>query len=387
MSQSFTQFDKEMMHRALELAAKGQYSSAPNPAVGCVICREQQILAEGWHRRAGDLHAERIALQQAEEAGESVEGSTVYVTLEPCSHFGRTPPCSNALIDAKVARVVVAMTDPNPLVSGAGLDRLKNAGIQVDVGLFEAEARQLNQEFIYVMNHQLPFVRLKLGASLDGRTAMKNGDSQWITGDDARLEVHKMRAKHGALITGIGTVLADDPSMNVRLTDDVLAELNLVDVEYHPIRVVLDANLSMPLDAKMLKLEGRTILMTSKQSIEDNPDLLEKFFEKGVELVAVAADGDKLDLRSVLEYLHSKEQVREVMVEAGAVIAGAFISAKLVNELHIFMAPSLLGDSARPMFSLPQITTMSDKISFQYQSINLVGEDARLVLTPQYSTE
>lgn len=381
----FSDFDRQMMERALLLAKKGRFSTPPNPAVGCVICRDEQILSEGWHQKAGQPHAERIALTSAQEQNVSVEGATVYVTLEPCSHTGKTPPCANALIEAKVGRVVIAMEDPNPLVAGSGVERIQQAGIQVDVGLLEAEAEQLNQGFIHSMVHQMPFVRLKMAASLDGRTAMKNGDSQWITGEAARLNVHKMRARHGALITGIGTVLTDDPSMNVRLPDTVLTDLNLNAENCHPVRVVLDAHLSMPLNAKMLTLPGRTILMTSKQSIEDNQGLVQQFLDKGVELVAVSADGDKLDLKSVLKYLHEEEQVREVMVEAGAVIAGAFIKAQLLNELHVYMAPSLLGDTARPMFSLSHILSMSDKIPLQFLTCEMVGEDVHMVLTPQAS--
>lgn len=370
------------MRQAIGLATLGCYSAKPNPAVGCVICKDKSVVSTGWHQKAGDPHAERVALAAAEKSGESVKGATVYVTLEPCSHYGRTPPCADALVAAEVARVVIAMQDPNPLVAGQGIQRLQEAGIQVDVGLLEVDAIRLNEGFIQSMTEQRPFVRLKTATSLDGRTAMHNGESQWITGDEARKEVHKMRARHGAVITGIGTVLSDDPSMNVRLDDASLSEMHLEPDSANPIRVVLDAHLSMPLDARMLSLPGRTLLMTSKDEAESNLDLIEKIYQAGGEVVAVAAEEDRLDLASVLHYLHQEEQVRDVMVEAGAVVAGAFIESGFVDEIHAFIAPSLMGDSARPMFSLPRVQTMPDKLNFEFVSVESIGQDVHLVLRP-----
>lgn len=376
---AFSELDVEMMRHAIALAEKGIYSTKPNPAVGCVITQENRIIATGWHQKAGQPHAERVALANAKE---SVVGATVYVTLEPCSHFGKTPPCADALVEAKVARVVVAMQDPNPEVSGNGIGRLKAAGIQVDVGLLETEAEKLNQGFIYSMTNSRPYVRLKIASSLDGRTAMSDGESQWITGEEARLEVHKMRARHGALVTGIGTVLSDDPSLNVRLDSETLSEMNLDEDSANPIRVVLDANLSMPLDAKMLSLPGRTLLMTSKQTADNNSDLVEKIYQAGGEVVAVAAEEDHLDIESVLQYLYEVEQVRDVMVEAGAIVAGAFIESGFVNEIHAFIAPSLMGDGAKPMFFLPNVKSMEDKICFEFDSVSQVGKDIHLTLKP-----
>lgn len=373
-----SQDDIGYMARAIELAKHGSYSTKPNPAVGCVIVKNGQLIAEGWHQKAGQPHAERIALKQA---GKEAEGSTVYVTLEPCSHHGRTPPCSDALIEAKAARVVVAMKDPNPLVAGRGIDKLQEAGILVESGVLEQESRTLNLGFLKRMDKQLPYVRLKIASSMDGRTAMESGESQWITGPESRLEVHKMRAQSGALITGIGTVLADDPSLNVRLLDEELAELNLTQETCHPIRVVLDPNLSMPLDAKMLKLPGRTILMTSRQTAERSPERVDELFANDIEMVAVSANEDRLDIKSILAYLAQEEQVNDVMVESGAIVAGAFIQSGLVDEVHCFMAPTLMGQNAKPMFALEGISSMEDKIQFGIASMDRFGADVRIVLT------
>ncbi|WP_321323876.1 bifunctional diaminohydroxyphosphoribosylaminopyrimidine deaminase/5-amino-6-(5-phosphoribosylamino)uracil reductase RibD [Thiomicrorhabdus sp.] len=368
------------MQKALELAKKGLYSTKPNPAVGCVLVKDGIIVGEGWHQKAGQPHAERVALASA---GNKAQGATAYVTLEPCSHFGRTPPCADGLIEAKVARVVVAMRDPNPLVSGQGIKRIEDAGIDVLVGVLEEEAKAINLGFIRKMEKQLPFVRLKMASSLDGRTAMNNGESHWITGEESRKEVHKMRAQSGALITGIGTVLADNPSLTVRLTDQELTELNLSQDNCHPIRIVLDPNLSMPTDAKMLSLPGRTILMTSKETTDRSPELVEMFYNHGVELVAVSAQDDRLDIESILRYLAEVEDVNDVMVESGAIVAGAFMQSGLVNELHSFIAPSLMGNTAKPMFVLPGIESMDQKMNFKIQSMDRFGEDIRLILVPK----
>lgn len=376
----FSEQDYRYMTQAIELAKKGLFSTKPNPAVGCVIVKDDEVIGQGWHEKAGMPHAERVALAQANGL---TEGATAYVTLEPCSHFGRTPPCADGLVEAKVARVVVAMQDPNPLVAGQGIERIQNAGIEVQVGLLEDQAQQLNLGFIRKMEEQLPFVRIKMASSLDGRTAMQNGESQWITGPESREEVHKMRARSGAVIMGIGTVLADDPSMNVRLSDEVLAELNLTQESCNPIRVVLDPNLSMPLDAKMLKVPGRTILMTSRETVERSPEVVEEIHGAGIEMVAVSADEDRLDIKSILRYLAMEEQINDVMVETGAIVAGAFIQSGLVNELHCFMAPTLMGNEAKPMFVLPGVESMQDKLNFSLQSIDRFGEDVRMILVPK----
>jgi len=376
----FSSLDFQWMTRAIELAKKGLYSTKPNPAVGCVLVKNGKIVGEGWHQQAGQPHAERIALA---EAGKKAKGATAYVTLEPCSHFGRTPPCADGLVQAEVAKVIVAMKDPNPLVAGQGIKRIKDAGIDVHVGLLESEAKTVNLGFMNKMENQLPFVRLKIASSMDGRTAMENGESHWITGPESRAEVHKMRARCGALITGIGTVLADDPSLNVRLSDEALAELNLTQENCHPIRVVLDPNLSMPLDAKMLSLPGKTILMTSRETVERSPEVVDLILNQNIEMVAVAADEDRLDIESILRYLATEADVNDVMVESGAIVAGAFMQSGLVNELHCFIAPSLMGDAAKPMFALPGIDSMNEKLNFTIQSMDRFGEDARIILVPK----
>lgn len=375
--------DQAYMQQAIALAYKGFYSTKPNPAVGCVLVKDGKVIGQGWHHKAGQPHAEKEALADALNNAQDVAGSTAYVTLEPCSHHGRTPPCSDALIDAGVSRVVVAMQDPNPLVGGNGIKRLQNAGIDVQVGLLEEEAYELNHGFLHRMRTGLPYVRLKMASSLDGRTAMANGESQWITGADSRVEVHKLRAQAGAVIIGIGTVLADDPSMTVRLDDAVLADMNLNAEEANPIRVVLDPNLSLPMEAKMLALPGRTIVMTSKETVENSSERVEEFHRHGVELVAVAAQDDRLDIESVLHYLADEEQVNDVMVETGAIVAGAFVESGFVNEIHAFVAPVLMGDQARPMFVLPSVTTMNDKLQFSITDISTFGDDVRMILKPK----
>lgn len=384
MSQ-FSEFDQKMMRLALSLAEKGRYSTKPNPAVGCVITQGDQIIGQGWHKKAGEAHAEINAINDALANGHDLEGTTAYVTLEPCSHYGKTGPCSEALAKHKVGRLVAAMEDTNPLVSGNGFKICQTAGMSVSVGLFAEEAKLINEGFIYAMEKKLPFVRLKMASSLDGRSAMSSGESHWITGEASRKQVHKMRAQHGALITGIGTVLADDPSLNVRLSSDELAEMNLTEENCHPIRVVLDANLSMPTDAKMLSLPGRTVLISTKQTIEDNRHIVDAFLEQGAEIVAVAAEGDKLDIESVLQYLFEAENVNEVMVEAGAVVAGAFIQSGFVNEIHTFYAPILMGQEAKPMFSLEGMEKMNDKIEFSLKTLEQVGEDIHMVFQPKKS--
>lgn len=364
------------MTRAIELAKKGLFSTRPNPAVGCVIVKNGQLIAEGWHVKAGQPHAEVVALNAA---GGQAQGATVYVTLEPCSHFGKTPPCADALIAADVKQVVVAMQDPNPLVAGQGLARLQAAGIKVEVGIEAAQAAQLNPGFIKRMQTKRPFVRLKLASSVDGRTAMASGESVWITGEAARESVHKLRARHGAIITGIGTVLADDPSLNVRLAAQTQTELGLDEALCHPIRVVLDPNLSMPLDAKMLSLPGRTLVMTGQTTAENNQSVVEALLAQGAEIVAVHEQDDRLDLESVLDYLAQEEQVSDVMVESGAIVAGAFIEAGLVDELHWFVAPHLMGHQGKPLLMLPGLVTMQDRINLKTKSVEAVGDDWHFV--------
>ena len=361
--------DVAMMAYAIDLARKGIDSVKPNPAVGCVIAKGHRVIGAGWHQKAGEGHAEVNALNNAVE---SVEGATAYVTLEPCSHFGRTPPCADRLIESGVARVVVAGLDPNPQVAGRGIQRLRDAGIDVTEGVLSEEARALNPGFLSKMERQRPYVRVKLGCSLDGRTAMASGESQWITGGSAREDVHRMRLRSGAVITGIGTVLADDPSMNVRLSD--------VDDEVlcHPMRVVLDPHLSMPLDAKMLELPGQTVVVTSMQMLEDESSAAEALIAAGAKVIGVPAQGEHLDLASVLEFLNEQD-VNDVLVEAGAQVAGGFVKDGLADELVIYMAPVLMGAEARPLLANLGIDSMSDKIELNIESVRQVGSDWRWI--------
>nr|WP_127471832.1 bifunctional diaminohydroxyphosphoribosylaminopyrimidine deaminase/5-amino-6-(5-phosphoribosylamino)uracil reductase RibD [Thiomicrorhabdus aquaedulcis] len=376
------------MNLALSLAQRGAYSTKPNPAVGCVLVNNGQVVGQGSHVKAGEPHAERLALAAA---GDAAQGATAYVTLEPCAHFGRTPPCATGLVEAGVAKVVVAMLDPNPLVAGKGVHILQQAGIAVHVGLGAAQAEALNLGFLKRMQHQLPYVRVKLAASLDGRTAMANGESQWITGEASRLEVHKMRAFAGALITGVNTVLADNPSLNVRLPEQTLHALNLTPDSAQPLRVVLDSALRTPLNAKLLSLPGRTLIMTTHAALLQQPQVALHLQQAGCEVVAIACDArdehegapaGRLNLHAVLRYLAKAEHINDVLVEAGAVLSGAFVQAGLVDELHCFMAPSLLGDAAKPLMVLPGLVKMAQKIQLSFDSVNQIGEDIHLVLKP-----
>ncbi len=375
------------MQQALDLAQKGHYSTRPNPAVGCVLVKENQVVGTGWHQRAGEPHAERHALAQAQH---NAQGAIAYVTLEPCSHFGRTAPCADGLIEGGVKKVYIAMLDPNPLVSGEGVQRLEQAGIEVVIGLLGAEAEALNRGFVRRMEQGMPYVVLKMASSLDGCTALANGESQWITGRESRLEVHKLRAASGAIITGIGTVLADDPSLTVRLPQIELALMNLEGESIPPpLRVVLDSSLKIPLKAKLFTEHGRILVVTSQDTYQQKPDRVKALSAQDqVTVLSVpsqAGQGGGLNLEYVLQHLAQKESVNSVMVEAGATLAGAFISENRVDELHLFMAPCLLGDQARPMFVLPGIQSMADKIQLYIASVELFGEDIKMVLKRQQS--
>lgn len=363
---SFTVIDHEYMARAMQLAARGLYTTDPNPRVGCVIVKDKQVVGEGWHVRAGEAHAEIHALQQA---GEKAKGATVYVSLEPCCHHGRTPPCSDALIAAQVSRVVVAMQDPNPLVAGNGMRQLQNAGIQVEAGLLESQAKALNPGFIQRMQTRRPFVRNKLAMSLDGRTAMANGESKWITSEAARQDVQRLRARSSAIMTGVGTVLADDPALSVRLPD----------VERQPLRVIIDTNLSTPVNAKLLTEPGQTVIMTAN-SDTDMHDTLRK---AGAEVVQVGTDAQAIDLHVVLARLADRK-VNEVLLETGATLSGAMLEARLIDEMVIYMAPLLMGDAARGLYRLPHLQQMADRIDLDIREVRSVGKDLRITVTPIY---
>jgi len=353
--------DADYMARALVLAKRGAYTTQPNPRVGCILVKNNIIIAEGWHVRAGQGHAEVEALKQIDSA----EAATAYVTLEPCSHFGRTAPCADALIKAGVARVVVAMQDPNPLVAGKGIALLEAAGIETCCGVLESEAREINKGFIQRMVNNKPYVLSKLAMSLDGRTAMASGESKWITSAEARHDVQKLRASAGAILTGVDTVLADDPSMNVRLDG--------VDVE-QPIRVILDSSLKTPVTAKILTLAGRSLILTCSEDSEKIAALKQANAE--VHTLAKNAQG-RLDLQVVLQFL-AEQQVNDVLVEAGSTLNGALMEQGLIDECVVYMAPSLLGASGRGLFDMPQINKMSEKKQLEILDIRKVGVDIRL---------
>jgi len=353
--------DNIHMARALQLAARGLYTTQPNPRVGCVIVKDSKVVGEGWHKRAGQAHAEVNAIKQA---GTDAQGATAYVTLEPCCHQGRTAPCSQALIDAGVTRVVAAMQDPNPEVSGKGLEQLQEAGIETESGLMQAQAEALNLGFIKRMRDGYPWVCCKLAMSLDGRTAMASGESKWISGDAARQQVHRMRARSSAIITGIGTVLADDPSLNVRLDD--APEGGWV----NPVVVVLDPNMSLPADAKLLQQDSRTIVVTATVDEEREAELI----AAGAEVIHLPTPQGSIDLPELLIHLGNLE-FNEVLLETGATLSGSMLSAGLVDEFMIFMAPHLMGNGARGLFNLPGLDTMDQRIDVDITDIRRYGND------------
>ena len=358
--------DAPYMARALALARRGLYTTDPNPRVGCLIVKEGRVVAEGWHERAGGPHAEVAALEKTGQA--HLYGATVYVTLEPCCHHGRTPPCTRALIDAGVGRVVVAMRDPNPRVAGEGIRELEQAGIPVDVGLMEAEAAALNPGFIQRMKHGRPLVRIKLAASLDGRTALADGQSKWITGAAARADVQRLRARSSAILTGVSTVLADDPSLTVRD----------LDIGRQPLRVVLDSGLRLPPTARMLRLPGETLVVTASRD-KTRIDALRR---AGAEVMVVVADRRRIDLAALMSQLAARE-VNELHVEAGATLCGALLHAGWVDEMVIYFAPHLMGDGARGMFHIPPLARMDERIRLRIHDVRAVGEDWRMVVRPQ----
>jgi diaminohydroxyphosphoribosylaminopyrimidine deaminase/5-amino-6-(5-phosphoribosylamino)uracil reductase len=403
----FSDFDQSAMKRALELAARGLETTDPNPRVGCVVAQGERVIGEGWHERPGEAHAEVAALRAARE---DPAGATVYVTLEPCSHFGRTPPCINALISARVGRVVFAVQDPNPLVSGKGAAALGAAGIAVDSGLMEDEAVELNAGFMKRMKQRRPWVRLKLAMSLDGRTALANGVSQWITGEVARDDVQHWRARSSVVLTGAGTLAADDPRLDVRLPGENRRQ---------PLRVVLDARLRTSPSARLFSTGGKILILTASdaeaRSIPatgatvvsiDRTVPLERLgagsaenggnarralsrtaaraqlTERGAQVEDVPSRGNQLDLGAVLDRLVALE-VNEVLLEAGAKLAGAFLKESLVDEMLLYVAPKLLGPQARPLIELPEIHSLDLARQFVVQETVQLGDDLRIRLRPR----
>ncbi|GAB3335512.1 bifunctional diaminohydroxyphosphoribosylaminopyrimidine deaminase/5-amino-6-(5-phosphoribosylamino)uracil reductase RibD [Chromohalobacter beijerinckii] len=363
------------MARALQLARRGCYTTHPNPRVGCVVVNGGRIVGEGYHAYAGGPHAEVHALRAADEAA---RGATVYVTLEPCSHHGRTPPCARALIDAGVRRVVIAMVDPNPQVAGRGVAMLREAGIEVEVGCLEADAEALNVGFVKRMREGMPFVRLKMAMSLDGRTAMASGESQWITGGSARTEVQRLRARSSAVMTGVDSVIFDNSRLTVRSAQLELDEGDAI-AERQPLRVVVDSRLRLPVAAACLRESGRTLVATVS-SDEARRATLE---EAGAEVLVLpeAAEG-RVDLRALLAYLAEREQCNEVLLETGATLAGAMLDIGAIDEMHLFVAPTLLGGEARPLFALPGLERMAQQRPLHIDDIRAVGRDWRIVARP-----
>ena len=367
--------DRHYMAHALRLAERGRYTTDPNPCVGCVIVNGGDIVGEGWHRKAGEPHAERLALAMA---GDRARGATAYVTLEPCSHHGRTPPCAEALVEAAVGRVVVAMQDPNPLVAGQGIALLREAGIDTEIGLLEADAEALNRGFLQRMQHDRPYVRCKLAMSLDGRTAMASGESKWITGEAARGDVQLLRARSSAILTGIDTVLADDPSMNVRLTPAELPGVESDDYLRQPQRVVLDTRLRMLPRARMLSLPGETTIICGEGAPADSEAELRA---AGAEVLRLPQLGGRIDLQRLMAVLAGRA-VNELLLESGPTLAGAMLQAGLVDELIVYQAPHLMGHAARELVRLPGLDRMADRPVFVYTDVRRVGADLRITLRP-----
>ena len=356
----FTAADHEFMGQALELAGRGLFTTTPNPRVGCVIVGNGAVVGTGWHEKAGMPHAEVLALKAA---GGRSRGATLYVNLEPCSHHGRTPPCVDAIIDAGVERVVAAMQDPNPKVAGAGFARLRAARIAVEHGLMEDEARELNIGFVARMTRGRPWVRMKIAASLDGRTALANGKSQWITGEAARQDGHRWRARACAVLTGFGTVRDDDPQLNVRG----------VDTPRQPLKIVVDSKFETSPSARLLK-EGKTLVAGAVNDAKRIASLK----GAGAEVVIIPNDGGKVELFKLMEDL-ARRELNEIHVEAGTKLNGSLLQAGVVDEFLVYIAPRVIGDSGRGMFSLPELTELSRSTALKIQEVERVGEDLRIV--------
>lgn len=365
MAGAFSAQDHAFMARALQLAEKGLNTTTPNPRVGCVLVKDGEIVGEGWHEKAGGPHAEVHALRAA---GVQAQGAAAYVTLEPCSHHGRTPPCAAALIEAKVAKVVAAMQDPNPLVAGNGLSMLELAGIPTACGLLEQEARRLNAGFISRMSRGRPWLRLKIAASLDGKTALHNGKSQWITGPAARHDVQALRARSCAMLTGVGTVLADDPQLTVRE----------IETPRQPLRVVVDSRLQTPPAAKIL--HGGATLIAAMAGADGRK--AEHLRAAGAEVLELPELDGHVDLSALLADL-GRRGINEVTVEAGARLNGALLQAGLVDEIVLYLAPILMGDKARGLFDLPELAEMAGKRNLRMLDTRQVGQDLRLTLAPE----
>lgn len=362
---TFSEFDRECMAAALQLAARGLYTTDPNPRVGCVIADGGRIVGRGWHEYAGGAHAEIAALRDADRP---VRGMTAYVTLEPCSHHGRTPPCVDALLEAGLARVVVASADPNPQVNGGGLARLRAGNVDVEIGLMADEAEALNCGFYSRMRQGRPWVRVKSAISLDGRTALPSGESKWISNADSRTDVQCWRARSSAILTGIGTVLADNPAMTARVESPVL----------QPLRIVADSQWRTPPGSRILEGPARTLLAGDR-----NCDLPAPLRELGVENLPLPASEGGIDLGELLREL-ARREINEVQVEAGARLCGALLEARVVDELLIYQAPLLLGEGGPGPFRLGPLESMAQGTHFRLLETVRFGDDLRIRLQPKY---
>jgi len=356
----FTAADHEFMGRSLDLARRGLYTTTPNPRVGCVLVKGGAVVGDGWHEKAGLPHAEVLALKAA---GERARGAALYLNLEPCSHHGRTPPCVDAIIEAGVKRVVAAIGDPNPKVAGAGFAKLRAAGIAVEQGLREDEARELNIGFLARMTRGRPWVRMKIAASLDGRTALANGKSQWITGEAARGDGHRWRARACAVLTGFGTVRDDDPQLNVRG----------VDTPRQPLKIVVDSKFETSPSARLLK-EGKTLVVGAV----DDAKRIAALKAAGAEVAVIPNDGGKVELFKLMKEL-ARRELNEIHIEAGTKLNGSLLQAGVVDELLVYLAPSLIGDSGRGMFHLPELIDLSQTTALKIREVERVGEDLRIL--------
>lgn len=366
--QAHSEFDLACMARALEIAERGLYTTRPNPRVGCVLTQEDRVIGTGFHAKAGLAHAEVLALQDARANSEATQGATAYVTLEPCAHTGRTGPCAIALREAGIARVVIASGDPFAQVAGRGMEILRSAGIAVELGLMSVQARALNAGFFSRIERGRPWLRLKMAASLDGRTALTNGASQWLTSEPARIDVQRWRARSCAILTGIGTVLADDPRLNARLPADELDALPAAFPE--PLKVVLDTQLRTPANARLLQSPGRTLIAHSTDSVAPEPAL-------SFSIAGLAPDAA---IPALLEHLANRYEIGELLVEAGATLVGALLRLNLVDELLLYTAPIILGEHARPLAYLPELSELTKVPRWHVSDVRQIGVDVRMNL-------
>lgn len=366
--------DHAFMAEALRLAEKGLYTTRTNPRVGCVIVKDGQIVSSGFHLSPGLPHAEIMTLQSNFDAANN---ATTYVTLEPCAHQGKTPPCVDRLIASKVARVVAAMTDPNPLVNGKGIAYLQNHGVKTTTNILNTEAAELNKGFVKRMTSNLPYVTVKSAISIDGKTALKSGESKWISCDESRLDVQKLRARSCAILTGIDTILADDPSLTVRLNEN---ELGIDGVFQQPKRIILDTQLRIPLNAKILNSPNDVIIYTCVSDNEKSA-VLQK---QNLEIVSTSMVNNSIDLDQVMSDL-AKRGFNEVLVEAGSTLVGSLLDNKLIDEMHIYMAPHIMGDDSLGLAKITPIHSMQDRLCFEIFQTRKIGNDFKLILKPKYS--